>query len=452
MFGNEIVFDLKPVLCLCLLPLVLIGCATDQGPSPVSYPGPIQRAAQERPKPGPYFPPAPQSPDAQRRPYLVPPHMQGRPVVRLALLLPFSSSNEALRDQAQSMLDAAELAIFESGDPRLILIPKDTGGSYEGAAKAARSAIDQGADVLVGPLLSRAVVGAAQLATAEHIPLISFSTDHNVAGNGVYLMSFQPETEIARIVSYAVQQGHTNIALLHGQSAYGRRVATSLQRQMALHGSMVLDVESYPRNTREMDAPAARIAHTQERKKALRAWQAAGGIGDPALDPHFAFTLPYSAILLPESGIRLQSLAPLLPYHDVDPRKTRFLGTGLWFDESLTREPALNGGWFPGPDLDSMTGFRTSYMAAYTHEPKRLASLAYDAVRVAGAIVETSQNTKNFVRIDWLEDPRGFQGATGLFRFGHGGLVEHALAIYEMRRAGFKVIDPAPVQFDPPSL
>jgi ABC-type branched-subunit amino acid transport system substrate-binding protein len=374
--------------------------------------------------------------------------MEGRPVVRLALLLPFSAKSSALRNQAQSMLDAAELAVFESGDARLVLIPKDTGGTASGASKAARSAIGEGADILVGPLLSRAVSAASSVARPRHIPLISFSTDRTVAGNGTFLMSFQPETEIARIIDYASLQGHEKLALLHGQTAYGRRVEAAMRERVAANGGELTDVETFPRSTREMNAPASRIAHTTERERALDIWQANGGIGDPALDPNFEFELPYTAILLPESGIRLQSLAPLLPYYDVDPRKTRFLGTGQWLDESLNREPALSGGWFPGPDLQSLEGFKTSYTKAFSQKPERLAALAYDAVRVAGVISETTENNRIDVRLDWLEDPRGFTGATGLFRFSADGLVEHSLAVYEMRRGSFRIIDPAPTTFE----
>ncbi|PHR63195.1 MAG: penicillin-binding protein activator [Robiginitomaculum sp.] len=444
------VIDPRAILSLCLTSLLLVSCVTDDGQGPPGPYVPAQPPVVTQPEPDPE--PTTDTSKPSQGTELVLPHTQGRTLVRIALLLPFSAKSTALQDQARSMLAAAELAVFESGDLRLVLIPKDTGGTSAGADHAARTAIEDGADILVGPLLARSVSAAAKQARPHNIPLISFSTDQKVAGNGVYLMSFQPENEISRIIDFASKNGHFNFALLRGQTAYGRRVEKAMLRQALANGGSITDIEIFPRETNKMRGPASRIAHTVEREEALDAWQLAGGIGDPALDPEFAFELPYTAVLLPESGIRLQSLAPLLPYFDVDPRKTKFLGTSLWHDESLYREPALLGGWFPGPDPQSMEAFLGSYQRAYSQKPERLAPLAYDAIRIAGIISEADDDGQIHIRRDWLEDENGFTGATGLFRFSKNGLVEHQLAVFEMRRGRFEVIDPAPTAFDLPSF
>ena len=44
--------------------------------------------------------------------------------------------------------------------------------------------------------------------------MIALSSDRSVGGNGVYLLSFQPETEVNRIVSYAAKTGHSSFAAL----------------------------------------------------------------------------------------------------------------------------------------------------------------------------------------------------------------------------------------------
>ena len=159
------------------------------------------------------------------------------------------------------------------------------------------------------------------------------------------------------------------------------------------------------------------------------------------------FELPYDAVILPEGGVRLLQLAPLLPFYDVDPREVRFLGTSLWRDPETAREPSLAGGWFPGPDADALEVFSASYRRVYGSEPSRLAPLAYDAVlmtasltRGMGAVGLTPQG---------FERPTGFRGADGLFRFGEDRISEHALAVYQVRRDGFVVIDPAPDSFEP---
>ena len=39
--------------------------------------------------------------------------------------------------------------------------------------------------------------------------------------------------------------------------------------------------------------------------------------------------IPYDAVFMPEGGLALRNLAPLLPYFDIDPRRVKFIGTGL---------------------------------------------------------------------------------------------------------------------------
>ena len=442
-------FDPRVIISLCIGLLVLGACATTgepvsgnvpSQPIPVSQPGDNRQNPKQR-KPITIVKPV-------SRNGLNLPHMQGREVVRLALLLPFTAKNEGLRDQARSMLNAAQLAVFEINDRRVLLIPKDTGGTRAGAAEAARSAINDGAHVLVGPLLSRAVEGAASQSRRYRVPLIGFSTDSQIAGDGVYLLNFLPEVEVARIIDFAASQEIYKFALLRGAGMYGGRVEQAMRYQTLANGGELTTVEVYSRSPDEMNAPVSRLAQTDLRNEALELWKEEGGTGDPALDPEFLFELPYQAVLIPESGIRLQSLVPLLPYYDVDPRVVKFLGTGRWFDQTLTREPALNGGWFPGPDQQSIETFNASYERAYSEKPKRLAPLAYDAILVAANIVET-QVDRVLIRADILQNPNGFNGATGLFRFDERGLAEHKLAIYEMRRGRFVVIDPAASEFEP---
>lgn len=448
-YGRKTVIDPRVIISFFVGLLILGACATTNEPlvrHVPSQPTPISQPDEHR-----------QNPERQKPVTIVKPitrgglnlpHMQGREVVRLALLLPFTAKNAGLRDQARSMLNAAQLAVFEINDRRVVLIPKDTGGTRSGAAEAARSAINDGVHVLVGPLLSRAVEGAATQSRRYRVPLIGFSTDSNVAGNGVYLLNFLPEVEVARIIDFAASQEIYKFALLRGAGVYGGRIEQAMNYQIAANAGELTNVEIYSRSPNEMNAPVARLAEVDLRNEALELWKENGGIGDPALDSEFLFELPYQAVLIPESGIRLQSLAPLLPYYDVDPRLVKFLGTGQWFDQTLTREPALNGGWFPGPDQQSIEAFNASYERAYSEKPKRLAPLAYDAILVAASIVET-QVDRVLIRADILQNPNGFNGATGLFRFDERGLAEHKLAIYEMRRGRFVVIDPAASEFEP---
>ena len=140
--------------------LGLIACAPSAGtPSPVI----AQPDFEPAPEPAPEEPGEAESYD--RRGFIQPPHMNTEPV-RVGLLLPFSASSDAAQKVAAAMFDAAQLAVFDAGDQRFLLIPKDTKGNPEGAAAAARSALADGAEIVLGPLFSESVEAAARVTRA----------------------------------------------------------------------------------------------------------------------------------------------------------------------------------------------------------------------------------------------------------------------------------------------
>jgi ABC-type branched-subunit amino acid transport system substrate-binding protein len=122
----------------------------------------------------------------------------------VALLVPLSGANAEL---GQAILDAAQLALFEAGGDRLILVPRDTGGNAAGAANAARAVIGEGARLILGPLLAPEVEAVKPLARDAHLDVIAFSTVTNLAGGNVFLMGFLPRQEVVREVGYAREHG-----------------------------------------------------------------------------------------------------------------------------------------------------------------------------------------------------------------------------------------------------
>src|SRR5205807_9096449 len=122
--------------------------------------------------------------------------------VKVALILPLSASGNAAV-AAQSMRNAAEMALAEFNNPDLQLLVKDDRGNAPGAQQAAQQALDEGAEIILGPLFALTVGPVGQAARARGVPVIAFSTDTNVAARGVYLLSFLPEADVERIIGYA---------------------------------------------------------------------------------------------------------------------------------------------------------------------------------------------------------------------------------------------------------
>ena len=380
------------------------------------------------------------------RGFVEPLHMRGNEPVRVGLLLPFSASSPAAQRIASAMFDAAQLAAFEAGDETFLLIPKDTRGTPEGAASAARAALADGAEMLLGPLFSESVDAVAPVARAAQTPVIAFSSDSQSGGDGVYLLSFPPEIEIARVTEYAVSTGIERFGVLAPANDYGERVSASFNNQVAGLGGIIVHEERYEQDPDAMLAPAKRLAQYAREVVPVELRH--------DYDPNQTYTdaadqgllRGYQAVLMPEQGTLLRALAPLLPYYNVDITAVKLLGVSAWNNPALTREPALRGGWFAAPDPDVADAFKARYEKAFGERPPRLASLSYDGALLAARLAQ-SRGPRGRFSTDDITNRNGYFGADGLFRLNEDGSIERGLAILEIQPGGIQVVDPAPPAF-----
>lgn len=350
--------------------------------------------------------------------------------VKVALLLPLSGPNAGL---GKAMLDAAQLALFTTGSDRLTLVPRDTHGTPGGAADAARSAVADGAKLLLGPLLAGEVEAVKPIAEDAHLNVIAFSTATQLAGGNVFLMGFLPHDEAVREVSFAGQRGLKRFAALLPNSPYGHLMADALRGAAEAAGGTVTQVEYF--DPRAPDTATA-VQH-------LIGAPTPGGLGpNPANPPA---SVGFDALLLPEGGPLLKQLAAQLKQAGVDTRQVRLLGSGLWDDPSIVGDPALFGGWFAASPPDARRDFRNRYENAYHSAPPRLASLAFDSAALAGVLVQNGGD-RPFSR-EAILNPNGFTGVDGLFRFSDAGLVQRGLAVLQVGPEGDTVVSPAPQSF-----
>ena len=380
-----------------------------------------------------------------RRAFVEPLHMQELKPVRVALLLPFTAKAEGVQRIASSMFDAAQLAAFEAGDDQFLLIPKDTKGTEEGAAAAARSALADGAEIILGPLFADSVKAVAPVARAAGAPVIAFSSDVESGGDGVYLLSFPPEIEIERVTDYAVLQGVSRFGLLAPANNFGQRVSNSFAEEIYVRGGVLVHEERYEQDPEKMLAPAKRLARYSREVIPPEMRHDFDPNNPGATGVATGVTQGYQAVMMPEQGTLLRALAPLLPYYNVDINRVKLLGVSSWNNPRLTREPALRGGWFAAPDPEITASFKRRFQATFGESPTRLSSLSYDATLLAARLAQSS--TRGRFSVDAITNANGYFGADGLFRLRPDGSVERGLAILEIQPGGIQTIDPAPRSF-----
>ena len=341
----------------------------------------------------------------------------GNGEVKAALILPLSAPGNA-GVAGQSMRNAAEMALAEFNSPNIQLLIKDDGGTAEAARQGAQQALDEGAEIILGPLFAQSVSIVGQVARARNIPVIAFSTDANVASRGVYLLSFLPESDISRIVQYAASTGKRSYAALIPDNPYGTVVEAAFKQDVARHGGQLIALERYAHDKAAMVAPARNVAQAAARVE---------------------------AILIPDSGDAVPDVVQALVAAGVNTKKVQLLGTGLWDDPRLFSAPALDGGWYAAPDSAGFRNFAQRYRARYNQDPARTATLSYDAVALIAALVKT-QGPQRFSN-EVLTNPSGFSGIDGLFRFRQDGTNERGLAVFRVTPSGPQPLSPAPKSF-----
>jgi branched-chain amino acid transport system substrate-binding protein len=343
-----------------------------------------------------------------------------RQQVKIALLVPLSAQGHP-GIIGKSLKQAAELALFERDSPNLQLIVKDDKGTPEGARAAAEEAVKGGAQLILGPVFAKSATAVAPIARQAHVPVVAFSTDRQAAaGGGVFLLSFQPAPEVARVVAYAAQQGKRRFVALIPEDAFGKIAAAAFTEAVGRAGGTVVALETYPASPNGVLEPMRKIS------AAIHSAEADGP--------------PVDALFLPGGQENVELVARLLPQADIDTDKVKLLGTGGMDYPNAGRDARLVGAWYPAPDPGGWSDFSQKYAKSYGQAPPRIASLAYDAVTMAIALSAGADGQRYGAA--QLTRPGGFTGIDGAFRLLPDGSTDRVLAILEVQKFGAGIVDP----------
>jgi len=332
--------------------------------------------------------------------------------VKVGLILPLSAAGNA-GVAAQSMKNAAEMALAEFQNPNIQLLIKDDGGSPQGAQQVTQQALGEGAEIILGPLFAASVPATAQLTRARGVSVIAFSTDSSVAGRGVYLLSFLPESDVNRIVDYSAGIGKKSFAALLPDNAYGNVVEAAFKQAVGRKGRIV----AFEKYSADRSAAARTVAQSL-------------GSAD--------------ALFIADDGESVVATADALTGAGANLRNIQLLGTGLWDNPRVYASAALQGGLYAAPDPSGFRAFSGRYRTKYGADPVRTATLAYDAVALVAAL--SKQGSQRFAA-ETLTNPSGFAGIDGLFRFRSDGSNERGLAVMKVASGGSTPVAGSPKSF-----
>jgi ABC-type branched-subunit amino acid transport system substrate-binding protein len=330
---------------------------------------------------------------------------------RIALLVPLTGPQAAW---GQSIANATTMALLDTNAKTIRITTYDTA---DGPAAAASKAMQEGNKLILGPLSGDDIPAVAAVARAAKVPLITYSSEADMASRDVFMLGTNSANAIERVVDYAHSHGINRFALLAPKGSYGTRASAAYAAAVKAVGGTLVNTQTYDRSNSSIISAATRL-------------KTRGG---------------YDAVLIADSGKYAAMAVPQLK--SAAAASPRILGTELWSGElAVSKTPALRGAWFAAISDARFARFADSYKSRFGAAPYRIATFGYDSVLLAVRIARDWRIGAPFPTAR-MTDRDGFLGLDGPFRFAPNGIGERALEVREARAGGITIVSAAPEKF-----
>ena len=329
--------------------------------------------------------------------------------LNVGVLLPLSGKTSGI---GQGMQNAMFMALDDLKNNKLVLKFYDTKSTEEGAEEAARKAIYEGAELILGPLMSEEVKSISKIALGSDVPVVSFTTSPQVLQKGIYSIGLLTGEQVDRAISYASLQDKKNLAVLAPNNNAGLNVVKSAIMSAQAHGMALRKVGFYNPNTMDFSSIVKEVS---------------AGRG-------------FDTVLIADGGNRLKSIVSMFAYNDIMYPDVLFMGTAAWDGTNLNKETILYHGVYPMISKGyGSTYFANKYKETFGEQPKPLYSFAYDSVLLASVL-----SAKNKEDIDaGIVGKGGFIGVNGFFKILPTGQSRHSMEMLEITKDGPQVVSPA---------
>ena len=342
--------------------------------------------------------------------------------VQVALMVPSGSGQGTDELLAQSLENAARLAMRDLNGAAIDLRVYQTAGDASLAAANANKAVEEGAQIIIGPVFAASANAAAKAVAGRGVSVLSFSNNAAIAGGNLFVLGPTFQNTADRMAAFAASQGKSRVVIVHGQDPAGTQGRDAIGRAVTQQGGQIVGSVSYALSQQDVIAAIPQI------KTAVEA-TAADAI---FFTTDTATALPLLSQLLPEAGIS----------NDV----SQFIGLTRWDIPSQTLSlPGVQNGWFAIPDPAASAAFSSQYQNTYGTAPHPIGGLAFDAIAAIGALA--SQGQSGNLSPAALTQSAGYRGASGIFRLNPNGSNTRGLAVATISEAQVQILSAAPQRF-----
>lgn len=185
------------------------------------------------------------------------PHWAGKPQ-KIALWLPLSGK---LKNQGEAIRNGFLSAFYQTKavyHPEIIV--SDT--NNQGISELYRQAVQQQADLIIGPLLKSNIT---QLFNNEKpsIPVLALNNIPE-SQNNLYQFGLSPDTEAREVAKHVISQGLRQILIITPQNSWGERIAGQFEQDYLSSGGMITDRLNYRKD--HLSYQLSRLLHISQSK------------------------------------------------------------------------------------------------------------------------------------------------------------------------------------------
>jgi ABC-type branched-subunit amino acid transport system substrate-binding protein len=386
----------------------------------------------------------------------------------------------------EAIRQGIELALGEGSGLRVAV--RDTGGEPAGAAAAIEAlSLEDGAIAIIGGVTNAEAERAAATAEELQVPFVSLSKQDGVtdAGPFVFQNMLTSSAQAKALVQLAMQKrGMKRFALLYPSIPYGVELANAFWDEVEARGGEIRAAESYAADRTTFTPLVKGMVGKLFLDERAEFQAAAREVGKTEKDPFrrrkavekllekLAPVTDFDAVFIPDQAKTVKLIAPALAVEDVvsqtcdkeevariakttgrpDLKPVQLLGGNAWgVDETLfDQSPGAVGrhvrcaiyvdGFFAGSARAETKRFVDAFRKKFgaTATPTILEASAYDAVRMARAVIEQARTKSRQAVRDGLADVRGYKGATGDITFNGRRMPEKELFFLTVDAAGVR--------------
>ena len=360
--------------------------------------------------------------------------------IKVGVMLPLSGEHSEI---GNLILNAIEMAIFQTDENKLELHIKDTEAKPDKAKKVLSELIDEGVKVVIGPLFSKSLAAIKSKVTINNINIFALTNNINLRNKGIWIFGVDPQAQTEKVLRHALEEGSKNIAALLPQNAYGLLLFDTITSFAQENLMKIEKIEFYNFSVESQRKTAQKISEGFEKYKLYLDKIKEQESQVEESNEILFMEKPFDSVFIAAAGQNLTVLSSQLQYNNVDPKIVQYLGISSWEDSSILSEPALEGGVFVTTSEMYQKKIKIIYKNSFNKEMPKIAMIAYDIVALLGSLNNLGSN---FNIYDLVND-EGYIGLRGLFRLKKNGLVERAFQLKKIKNKKFTILKKANNQF-----